>query len=140
MSMLLLSACVLAGQGGTSEIDKSRIISLENAWNQAQWQKDATALHMLLAPSLVYVDYDGSLKNKAEYVASVTSASVHPARIVSESMEVHVDGMVAIVSGICRENGVRYGKPYSVRMRYTDTWIKRNDTWTCIASQSTLIE
>ena len=47
-----------------SDPDRDRILSLENTWNQAVQQKDAAALRMLLAPDLIYVDYDGSLMKK----------------------------------------------------------------------------
>jgi ketosteroid isomerase-like protein len=137
--IFLLSASLFVAQSGNPDTDKVRIFSLENAWNEAQWQKDRGALDMLLAPDLVYVEYDGSLMGKTEYMTSILSPSLHPAKIVSESMSVHVYGAFAVVYGICRENGVKKGKPYSVRMRFTDTWIRRNETWMCVASQSTLI-
>jgi len=47
--------------------EQGRILSLENAWNQAVQQKDATALKILLGPELVYVDFDGKLMDKTEY-------------------------------------------------------------------------
>jgi hypothetical protein len=31
------------------------------------------------------------------------------------------------------------GKPISRRGRFTDTWVKQNGTWLCVASQNTLI-
>lgn len=121
------------------QADQARIVTLENAWNQAVQLKDAPALKMLLGTDLVYIDYDGSLKNKAEYIASVQDPSRHPARIVSESMTVHLYGATALVNGIYRESGIRDGKPYSLRERFTDLWVHRSETWACVASQSTLI-
>jgi len=122
-----------------SNVEQGRILSLENAWNQALQQKDGNALKMLLAPELVYVDYDGTLMGKAEYLASVQAASLHPVHLVSESMEVHLYGGIAVVEGVCRESGVKNGKPYSVRLRFTDTWIRHGESWVSVASQSTLI-
>ncbi len=119
--------------------EEARILTLENAWNQAVQQKDAQALKMLLAPELIDVEYDGTLMNKAEYLASVESPSMHPVRIVNEGMTVHLYGMVAVVNGMCRESGVKKGKAYAVRERFTDTWVRRGDKWECVASESTLI-
>jgi ketosteroid isomerase-like protein len=112
---------------------------LENAWNQAEQQKDAAALNILLAPELIYVEYDGSLMGKAQYLASVESPTLHPAHIVDEAMTVHFYGDIAVVNGIYRESGIKAGKPYSLRERFTDTWIHRDSNWMCVASQSTLI-
>jgi ketosteroid isomerase-like protein len=137
--MLLASARFNAQSSTLPEGEQARILTLENAWNQAVQQKDAAALKMLLASDLIYVDYDGTLMNKAEYLASVQSPSLRPGRIVNESMTVHLYGAVAVVSGVCREDGVKNGKPYALRERFTDTWVRRSDTWVCVASQSSLI-
>ncbi|MFZ0137455.1 MAG: nuclear transport factor 2 family protein [Candidatus Sulfotelmatobacter sp.] len=118
---------------------QSRILALENGWNQAVQQKDAVALDMLLGIELVYVDYDGKLMDKAAYLASVQSSSLHPTRIVSEFMKVYLYGPAAVVSGEYRENGLRNGKPYLLRERFTDTWVRGSERWVCVASHSTLI-
>ncbi len=92
---------------------------------------------MLLDPDLIYVEYDGTLLRKTEYIANLLSPSLRPAKIVSESMKVHVYREFAVVNGVYQENGLKKGKPYSVRVRFTDTWLRRDQTWVCVASQST---
>ena len=52
---------------------------------------------------------------------------------------VHVYGNAAVVAGIYRESGTNKGKHYVIRSRYTDTWIRRDGIWRCVASHSTLI-
>jgi len=125
-----------AQEGG---VEQARILTLENAWNQAVQQKDSHALRMLLAPDLIYVESDGTLMDKTEYLASVQTPSLRLVRIVNESTSVRVYGSVAVVNGVCREDGVKSGKPYTIRERFTDTWIRRGDSWVCVASESTLI-
>jgi len=95
---------------------------------------------MLIGAELVYVDYDGKLMDRATYLASVQSPESHPARIVSEAMNVHIYGAVGVVNGVYRENGTKKGKPYSLRERFTDTWIRHAESWVCVASHSTLID
>ncbi len=121
------------------EADQATIVNLENAWNQAVQLKDLPGLQMLLGTELAYIDYDGRLMDKAQYLASVEGPSLHPAHIVSEFMSVHFYGATALVNGVYRENGVRDGKPYSLHERFTDVWVHRSDTWVCVASHSTLI-
>jgi ketosteroid isomerase-like protein len=94
---------------------------------------------MLLAPELVYVGIEGKLMSKAEYMASVQSPLEHPARVVSESMKVHVFGAAAIVDGVYRENGIKKGKPYTLRARFIDMWVRRRDSWVCVASDGTVM-
>ena len=138
-AVLLVLAPQLTAQATTAlDGERNRILSLENAWNQAVHQKDAAALKMLLSSDLVYVDFDGKLMDSTAYLASVKSQAIHPERIASESMNVHLYGAVAVVNGMYRESGTKNGKSYTLRERFTDTWIRQNDSWVCVASQSTL--
>jgi ketosteroid isomerase-like protein len=134
----LFNTQIFNAQSGLPDAEKSRILALENAWDQAAHQKDIPALKMLLGPDLIYVDFDGKLMDKASYLASVQSQTLQPERIVSESMNVHLYGAVAVVNGVYRENGAKNGKPYTLRERFTDTWVRQQDSWICVASHSTL--
>jgi ketosteroid isomerase-like protein len=139
---LVLFAAVLVSHSRPQEVsaDEGRILALETAWNHAEQTKDVAALDQLLAPQLVYIDYDGSLTSKQEFLANVKSEGLAPEQIVNEQQTAHVFGDCAVVTGVYREKGVNKGKPYSRRGRFTDTWVKVNGTWQCVASQSTLIQ
>ncbi len=141
MRVLVLAIVGLAGLQGwsQSDVEQARILTLENAWNQAVQQKDKAALEMLLGADLVYVDYDGKMMNRAQYLTNVQSQLAQPVRIVSESMSVHLYGAAAVVSGVYRESGTKNGKPYLLRERFVDTWARRGESWVCVASDSTLI-
>jgi hypothetical protein len=64
---------------------------------------------------------------------------MNPVRIVNESTTVRFYGTVAVVNGTCRESGVKKGKPYALRERFTDTWVRRSGGWICVSSESTLM-
>lgn len=119
---------------------RDKILALENAWNQAEEHKDAKALDSLLASTVVYVDYDGTFMNKAEFMASVKRPSLHPDQIINDFMTSHIYGDTVIVTGLYREKGVLDGKPYMRHGRFTDTWVNLAGTWQCVASQSTLVD
>jgi len=72
------------------------------------------------------------------HLRSVQAEMLHPERIVSESMNVRLYGTVSVVNGVYRENGRKNGEPYMLPERFTDTWVRRNDSWFCVASHSTL--
>jgi len=139
VAFLLAVASLSHGGSQTTSEDEGRILALETAWNHAEQAKDVAALDQLLAPEIVYIDYDGSLLNKEGFLASIKSEGLSPAQIVNETQRAVVFGDCAIVTGIYREKGTSNGKPYSRRGRFTDTWVKINNTWRCVASQSTLI-
>jgi ketosteroid isomerase-like protein len=119
--------------------EQARLLSLENAWNQAVQGKDIKAMDALLDKDLIYIDYDGTVMNKSQYIASTSAPTIHSDHVVSDSMQAQVYGTSAVVLGVYVERGLKNGKPYLLRERFVDTWIKRNGSWLCVASQSTLI-
>jgi len=59
-------------QAAESDADKSKsVITLENAWNQAEEQHDWVALKLLLAEEFVYTDYDGRFMHRDEWLKKV---------------------------------------------------------------------
>lgn len=137
--VLWLNPVLAAQEPKRANAAQTRILALENAWNLAEEHKDVNALDSLLDSTLVYIDYDGSIMDKAQFIASIKAPALHPEQIVNESMTAHVYGDSAVVTGVYREKGERGGKPYLRRGRFTDTWEFVNETWVCVASQSTLI-
>jgi hypothetical protein len=138
--LLLLAWVAGSAQTGISEgAQESRVLALENSWNQALQPKDVKAIGSLLAGEFIDIEYDGTVMNKAEYLASVKAPTVHLEHIVNESMQVQFYGKSAVVRGLDWEKGTTNGKPFLRHERFADTWINRNGVWTCVASQSTLI-
>jgi ketosteroid isomerase-like protein len=143
MILLAITALGLGQLRTTNAItsdDEAQLIQLERAWNQAEAGANPAAIVSLFQETLVYVDYDGSLMSKAEYLHSVGNPSARPDHMYDEGMKVHVYGVTGIVSGVYRETGTYKGKPYTRRARFTDTWVKADGQWKCVASQSTLIQ
>jgi len=146
VKVLFASAAALAifafsagfAQNAASD-EGGRVLGLENAWNHAIEAKDTKALDMLLASTFVAVEIDGSISSKSEFLASIKDPEYKPSQAVNEQVNVQVYGDAAIVVGIFRIKGIEKGKPYMHRERFTDTWIKHDQTWQCVASQSTLI-
>jgi len=122
-----------------SAAERSRVLAFESAWGMAEKSKDTKALDALLDDSLTYTDYDGTLKTKSDFLAAVKAPGLNREEEVVESTSAHVYGETAVVIGVYRVRGVDKGKPYQRRGRFTDTWVKRNGNWVCVASQYTLI-
>jgi len=143
--MILLSATALfaPGQDASDSAAKSKIAALEGAWNQAYKSGDAKALDALLDKGIVLVNDDGSVQTKAEFLASVkpsgTQTGSQEQQIAPESMSVRVFGNTAIATGVFRAKGVEGRKSYVRRERFIDTWIYRDGTWICIATDATPI-
>jgi len=138
LALLLLSTSPFA-QDKSVSADEIQIKQLERAWNQAEAKQEVKEVSALLADTMVYTDYDGSFMNKAEYMKWVAAPEQKADHLYDDGLTVQVYGNAAVVTGIYRESGTNKGKPYVIRSRFTDTWIKRNNVWLCVASHSTLI-
>ncbi len=108
--------------------------------NQAEVAKDTKSLDHLLADTFIFVDVDGSLRDKPQFLISVTDRAENITSIRNESMLDWVYEDAVVVTGTYEEKGTSKGKPYSHHGRFTDTWVKRGSGWLCAASQSTLIQ
>jgi ketosteroid isomerase-like protein len=138
---VVLSLMILAGYAQVSSFDseKARVLSLENAWNEAEKHKDGKAIDGLLAPTFAYTDSDGTFMNKQQYLASITEAGYRPDQIVNDAMNVQAYEHAVVVTGTYREKGTEKGKAYSRRGRFTDMWVQEKGGWLCAASHETLI-
>jgi ketosteroid isomerase-like protein len=138
---LIVLACApaLFAQSDSEEAAKAKVIALEKAWNQAYKMADTKALGSLLDDSLVLIEDDGSLKTKAQFLASVKAPDANEEQVAPESMTVHVHGQTAIAVGVFAAKGNRGGKPYVRRERFVDTWILKNGNWICVATNATPI-
>lgn len=122
-----------------SDGDESKIIALENLWNQMQLHKDADAMAKILDVDFVLTDYDGSVLSKPQFLASLRDTSDQLTSEVSEDMKLHRHGGTVVVTGATHEKGTNKGKHYEHRGRFTDTWIKKDGQWLCIASHLGLL-
>ena len=133
------TSLALAAQNSSDLGAKSKILALEYAWDQAQERGDIQALDAIFDNSLVFVDYDGRVLTKPQYLARVTSDSSHLQQIVTESMSVQMFGNTAIVVGTYRAKGLENGTPYLRHRRFIDTWMLIGEHWMCVAAEATPI-
>lgn len=137
--LLLTASLPAAAQVQSESAARSKVLAFESAWGMAEKNKDAKALDALLDDSLTYIDYDGTLKTKSDFLAGVKASSDNREEEVVESTSARIYGDTAIVIGVYRVKGIAKGKPYQRRGRFTDTWVSRNGLWVCVASQFTLL-
>ena len=133
---LLLSSMIAAGakSGASQSEDASKLVALENLWNQTQLNHDAAAMEKMLDEDFVLTDYDGTLSNKSQFLDSIKDMAIKLTQEMSEGMKLHQHGNTVVVTGATREKGALNGKPFAHNGRFTDTWIKKDGRWLCVAS------
>lgn len=124
----------------SDQADESKILALENAWNQAQLHHDSTAVGNLLPDTFIYTDYDGTVMNKAQFLADLKDPSYQAALVANENVRVFTYHGAAVVVGTYHSKGKYKGRPFDHWGRFTDTWVFENNLWLCVASHTTLIK
>ena len=139
---LLFSASTVTTVGQNqpdSSADKSMVLALESAWNQAEIHHDAAAAAAIMVDTFISIDHRGAIQDKSQYLTGIKDLSFKPEEIANSETSVYLYGDVAVVTSVYRTKGTDGGKPFVHRGRFTDTWIKRNGEWKCVADQETLI-
>ena len=138
--LLLLCLSLSGAQRMGDAADRSQLIALENAWNQAQIHRDGKALDELVTDRFIYTDWDGRVMNKAEFIADAKDPAVLTSLVANDHVEVYFYPGVAIVAGAYHAKGTNHGKPFDHHGRFTDTWIPSNGKWLCAASHTNLVK
>jgi ketosteroid isomerase-like protein len=137
--LLILASLALVQNVSRAQGDETKIIALENLWNQMQLNHDADAMGKLLDEDFVFTDYDGTVMSKEQFLETIRDKSYQLTVEASENMKLHRHGDTVVVIGATHEKGTYKGKSYQHQGRFTDTWMKKNGQWLCIASQLSLI-
>ena len=127
------------GCGMVSAQDKptvapSRILALENKWNDAYKRGDIATMHSLLADDFIVTVEDGSTFSKSGYIAHSGDSTLRVEISEMSDVKVRAHGNVAVVTGAYHEKGTSKGKPYEYHDRFTDVWMNSGGTWQVIAS------
>ena len=137
VSSLVSSAQVLPKD---EKAEKSKLIAFENAWNQAQIHRDGEALNLLMADRYIFTKWDGTLMNKATFIADNRDPAVQTDVLANDGVDVYFYPGVAVVTGVYHFKGTNRGKPFDRYGRFTDTWISSGGQWVCVATHSNLVK
>jgi len=141
LGFMMLTGLLLAWAPENDErADASRLIALENAWNQAQVHHDAKAVSSLVSDGFVYTDYDGTVMNKADFLKDLKDPDYRASLVANEGVRVISYVNAAIVIGTYHSKGTYKRQPFEHYGRFTDTWLYQNNKWECVASHTNLIK
>jgi hypothetical protein len=137
-------ACNLIAVAQTSNTnpaaERSKLIALENAWNQAQIHHDGPALERLVGDKFVYTDWDGMVMNRAKFIADAKDTATEIKSAANSDVDVYFYPGVAVVTGAYHTVGSSQGKSFDHHGRFTDTWIFAGGQWLCVASHTNLVK
>ncbi|MDB4907430.1 MAG: hypothetical protein JWO05_2214 [Gemmatimonadetes bacterium] len=115
-----------------------QLFKLEDDFSRAVIARDAKALKRLVAPGWVYSDESGVMARDPGIDAFVGGPDTVTASSNS-GMRAMVYGTTAVVIGVLHMSGRGEHGTFNRRYRYTDTWVKLDGRWQCVASQDYLM-
>jgi Domain of unknown function (DUF4440) len=93
-----------------------------------------------VADTFIHTDWDGTVMNKASFIAEIKDPSVQTTLVANDQHKVFFYPGVAIVAGAYHTKGTSKGKPFDHHGRFTNTWIVSKDRWLCVASHTNLVK
>jgi ketosteroid isomerase-like protein len=142
--LVLAMSCQLFAQAKPAAPAKSvsveqELIKLENDWNNASVKRDVAALSRIITDDWTVVNPEGTVVNKAQTLAEMKSGENVTTSAVADEMKVRAYGDTAVVVGRNTVKEHYKGKDVSGQYRFTDTWVKKDGRWQCVATAVTTI-
>lgn len=125
--------------GPLNDNDMLRYMELD--WINAVKARDYAWMENNFASDFTEVSFmDGSLLNKRQAIDGLKADKSTFESMTTSDLNIRVEGNTAIVTGIGHAKGKDGdGKPFDMRLRFTDTFVKREGRWQAWAAQGTML-
>jgi hypothetical protein len=138
--LVLVAAITLASAASsqtTNDTVAAQLMQMERDWCRALTTKNSSILEPILADDYTSVNSRGVVSTKASELADATAGASGFATCVHDNMKVRVFGDAAVITGHNVTSGTFRGVAFKDRGSYwTDTYVRRNGRWQCVASHS----
>ena len=132
--MSLSLAAIAVAQAADVSAEKA-VAAQEEQWTQSERTNNPDLAAPLLADKLIYIDTDGTISNRAKFLADAKETKY----VSVDATDVHITvfGHTAVVTMIFKAKGTfNNGNPLEINARWADTWVKMPDgKWQCVLSQ-----
>jgi Domain of unknown function (DUF4440) len=142
---LLVTALFLAELGGATvstaqageKHDVKTLLQLENDLAQAWVQRDTQTLERILADGYTLGGTADFWIGKEEYVAGLDNPEFRTTSAIVDHLRMRVYRDAAVVTGRAVYRGwSNNGGKYARRLIFTDTFIRRDGVWKCVATHA----
>jgi ketosteroid isomerase-like protein len=145
MVLVLAVSFLIFGQAKKQTAAKStsadqELIQLEKDWSNAAIKRDVAFLDRIMTDDNVGTDYEGVVHTgKAQYLSDLKSGACTMTSQVIEDIKARVWGDAGVVWMRWTEKSQSNGKDTSGHFQGTDTWIKIDGRWQCVAGEWTKV-
>ena len=135
--LIAIAFMTAVAAGAENLSDEKQILQLEDDWVRAMQTKDRMVLDKIVAPGFTFIEPDGTVKNRDEYLANRAGDSYENEAFDNVDLKVRVLGNFAIASGLAKITERRQGKRYRFQLRWKEIWMKDKGRWQVLTSQAT---
>lgn len=141
VASFFLGLCALA-QVATDDFRarEQQLIALERMWNEAQVNRDSSALANMIGDKFVNTEWDGEVSERGKFLADIADPRFKVNALNIQDVKVIFYNDTAVVAGIYHTKGTYQGKAYEHTGRFTDTWVLQDSRWQCVASHTSLMQ
>lgn len=133
----LLCACALRAPADTTRGDQ--LLATDALRTQAMVAGDFPLLERVLADDLSYVHSNGLVAGKAALLAALRAHQIRYLSITTGDVAARDYGCTGVVTGSAMLEVEAGGRPATLALRYTATYVLRDRRWQLAAYQSTTV-
>lgn len=118
---------------------ETEILNTEARWTKAFLNTDLATLEQLMDETYQQIQSDGSVKTKAEVLATFDTGERHWDIAKSDEHNIQIYGNVAVLTGRWRGKGSNHGEAFDYSARFVSVYVKRKQGWKMVSDQSTTL-
>jgi ketosteroid isomerase-like protein len=122
-----------------TENDVQELIQIQQRLINAWVNHERETINQLLADDWTVTDPAGRHLTKIEVLAELDSGERKLESGTIDDVKVRLYGDTAVITGRTIAAGSYQGTSVSVKLRFTDVFVKQNGNWRAVASHATLI-
>lgn len=135
--MFLFTAALLAAHATT---DGDVVLARDRELNALILHDDAAAAGAYYDDAFVLTTAGGRTKSKADLVREIALPGLVIDVNETTDVVVRVRDDTAVLTGVLHQRGSFDGKPFDVRLRVTDTWVRTRGQWRILAGHASVLE
>ena len=145
VGIVLFAVCTALAQApgkknqATTSGDEAALTKMQTEWGAALVKVDFATLDRIVSPDWILTTPDGVQHTKAEIDAELKSGKIKFESFTASDVKVRIYGNAAVVFGVTTEKLSMDGQAMNAQNRFTDTFIKRDGKWQCVATQLTAV-
>jgi ketosteroid isomerase-like protein len=111
---------------------RRELLLVADEWDRAMVANDAEAIGSFMADDWTIIGSDGSVGDKARFLAFVRSGDLTHHTMTTEDANVRIYGDTAVITARGVSAGTYQGQPFHEVERSSSVFVKQSGRWRCV--------